>query len=122
MNSKSGRGACLGGIDIFLHGAPALVSAHADTSGMGASQDCTIALAYLDQDANAMGLGCCWLGFFTRRQQFPANQGRGQAPQGAPDIWEHGDRLSEIQVPEGADAQSFRYYVVLTADPVLPCQ
>jgi nitroreductase len=65
VNSKSGRGGCLGGIDIFLHGAPALVSAHADTSGMGASQDCTIALAYLDQDANAMGLGCCWLGCFT---------------------------------------------------------
>jgi len=53
------------GVDIFLHGAPAIVTTYAEENVPISSINCTIALAYFDLAANCIGLGCCWLGFFT---------------------------------------------------------
>ncbi len=52
------------GIDDFLRGAPVLVCAISDKDLT--ATDCNIALAYLDIAATSMGLGCCWIGLFTR--------------------------------------------------------
>jgi nitroreductase/NAD-dependent dihydropyrimidine dehydrogenase PreA subunit len=53
------------GYDIFLNGAPAVVAAYSDADMPINSVNCTIALAYFDLAANCLGLGCCWLGFFS---------------------------------------------------------
>jgi len=51
------------GVDGFLRGAPVLVCAISDKDLT--ATNCNIALAYLDIAAISLGLGCCWIGFFT---------------------------------------------------------
>ena len=53
------------GYDIIFHSAPAVVVTYAEENNTMASIDCTIALSYFDLAANSVGLGCCWLGFFS---------------------------------------------------------
>ncbi|MDY6967526.1 MAG: nitroreductase family protein [Spirochaetota bacterium] len=52
------------GYDIILRGAPVVVVAHAAKDDHMAPTSSTIALTYLELAATAMGLGCCWAGFF----------------------------------------------------------
>jgi nitroreductase/NAD-dependent dihydropyrimidine dehydrogenase PreA subunit len=52
------------GKDMFLQGAPVVVTAYAEKNNPIAATDCAIALAYFDLAANTAGLGCCWAGFF----------------------------------------------------------
>lgn len=50
------------GEDPVLRGAPHLVIAHADQSGVSSPTDCIIALSHLELAANSMGLAACWAG------------------------------------------------------------
>jgi nitroreductase/NAD-dependent dihydropyrimidine dehydrogenase PreA subunit len=52
------------GNDVILRGAPVVVVAHAEEGNRMAPSTCTIALTYLELAAPAMGLGCCWAGYF----------------------------------------------------------
>jgi nitroreductase/NAD-dependent dihydropyrimidine dehydrogenase PreA subunit len=52
------------GVPVFLRNAPALVIVHAEANNPIATVDGAIALATFDLAANAVGLGCCWAGFF----------------------------------------------------------
>jgi nitroreductase/Pyruvate/2-oxoacid:ferredoxin oxidoreductase delta subunit len=52
------------GRDMFLQGAPAVVTAYAEKNSPMSATDCAIALAYFDLAAKSAGLGCCWAGFF----------------------------------------------------------
>ena len=52
------------GADIFLRGAPVIVSAFAEKDNPISAYDCSISLAYFDLAAISLGLGCCWDGFF----------------------------------------------------------
>ena len=52
------------GQDTVMRGAPHLIVAHASKNVISASQDCTIALTYLELAAYALGLGACWAGYF----------------------------------------------------------
>lgn len=51
-----------GGKDAILRGAPHVFAAHAPTSGLDPTVDCTIALTYLELAAHGYGLGTCWAG------------------------------------------------------------
>ena len=51
-----------GKMTLFLHGAPALVVAHAIDEDRMAIGDSVIALSYFDIAASSHGLGCCWAG------------------------------------------------------------
>lgn len=53
------------GYDIFLHGAPVLISTWGEGTMPITSTDSIIALSYFDLLAHSAGLGCCWLGFFS---------------------------------------------------------
>lgn len=52
------------GKDMFIQGAPALVTAYGDKNNPMCATDCAIALSYFDLAAKTAGLGCCWAGFF----------------------------------------------------------
>ncbi|MBU1565972.1 MAG: nitroreductase family protein [Proteobacteria bacterium] len=52
------------GIDGILRNAPTLVITFAEKDDRMAQTTCTIALSHLELTATAMGLGCCWAGFF----------------------------------------------------------
>jgi hypothetical protein len=52
------------GIDHFLHGAPALIVAHAGKEQAMAMTTCRSALAYFELAAFGFGLGCCQAGLF----------------------------------------------------------
>lgn len=52
------------GKDMFLQGAPAVVTAYAEKNNPIAATDCAIALAYFDLAGKCARLGCCWAGFF----------------------------------------------------------
>jgi nitroreductase/NAD-dependent dihydropyrimidine dehydrogenase PreA subunit len=52
------------GEDVIFRGAPMLVLAHANKDLPPAPAACTIAAAYLELAATAMGLGGCWAGYF----------------------------------------------------------
>ncbi len=52
------------GVDAVLRDAPHLVICHAPSDNMMARTAGSIALAYLELAAPAMGLGTCWAGFF----------------------------------------------------------
>ena len=52
------------GFDAVCRGAPHIIVAHAPRDAMPAPAACTIALAYLDLAAPALGLGTCWGGYF----------------------------------------------------------
>ncbi|MGE4298508.1 MAG: nitroreductase family protein [Desulfovibrionaceae bacterium] len=54
------------GRDMVLRGAPAIVVAHAPTDYNWKTEDCAIALTYLELAAAASGLGACWAGLLTR--------------------------------------------------------
>jgi nitroreductase/NAD-dependent dihydropyrimidine dehydrogenase PreA subunit len=49
--------------NIFLRGCPVLLVAHAIKENVMAAADASSALAYLDLEANCIGLGTCWAGF-----------------------------------------------------------
>ncbi len=50
--------------DLVLRDAPLLAIAHAPKTGLlKPTEDCTIALTYLELAAHANGLGACWAGF-----------------------------------------------------------
>lgn len=53
------------GVDIFLRGAPVIVSVFAEKDNPGNATVCPLSLAYFDLAAINLGLGCCWDGFFT---------------------------------------------------------
>lgn len=53
------------GRDMILRGAPNVIVAVTPKS-YDWSEDGVIALTYVEMAAHAMGLGCCWGGFFTR--------------------------------------------------------
>ncbi|NLL36016.1 MAG: 4Fe-4S binding protein [Fretibacterium sp.] len=53
------------GIPIIFRGAPHLAIAIAPTGGNFTTEDGVVALTYLELAAHALGLGCCWAGFFT---------------------------------------------------------
>ncbi|HEY94757.1 MAG TPA: 4Fe-4S dicluster domain-containing protein [Dehalococcoidia bacterium] len=57
------------GDDIFLRGAPAIVSTYIEQdNSIGASMGayvCSISLAYFNLAAISLGLECCWEGFFS---------------------------------------------------------
>lgn len=53
------------GFDGVCRGAPHVIAAHAPRDAMPAPAACTIALAYLELAAPALGLGTCWGGYFT---------------------------------------------------------
>ena len=52
--------------DMVLRGAPHLAIAHANSDYFWAVTDSAIALTYLELTANALGLGACWAGYFTK--------------------------------------------------------
>jgi len=52
------------GNDVIFRDAPCVIVAHAPKEDGGALGSATIALAYLELAATAMGLGCCWAGYF----------------------------------------------------------
>jgi nitroreductase/NAD-dependent dihydropyrimidine dehydrogenase PreA subunit len=52
------------GKDVILRDAPTLIIAHAPQDDPIAPSSSTIALSYLELAATAMGLGCCWAGYF----------------------------------------------------------
>ena len=52
------------GEDPILRGAPHLIIGHVNQSTLMASENCTIALTYLELAAYSMGLGACWAGAF----------------------------------------------------------
>jgi nitroreductase len=52
------------GQDMFLQGAPAVVTVYGIKGNPMCATDCTIALSYFDLAAQSAGLGCCWAGFF----------------------------------------------------------
>lgn len=52
------------GVDVIFRGAPIVIVAHAEKEARKAPINSTIALTYLELAATAMGLGCCWAGFF----------------------------------------------------------
>ena len=52
------------GKDMFIQGAPALVTAYGEKNNPMCATDCAIALSYFDLAAKSAGLGCCWAGFF----------------------------------------------------------
>jgi nitroreductase len=61
------------GANVILRNAPAVVVAHAEKDNRAAPAACTIALAYMELAATAMGLGCCWAGYFNAAATtFPA--------------------------------------------------
>lgn len=60
------------GKDVIFRDAPAVIIAHAPETDPIAPSSSTIALAHLELAASAMGLGCCWAGyFFIAAQNFP---------------------------------------------------
>lgn len=54
------------GYDYVLRGAPTVVAACAPEDYAWKSEDCAIALTFLELAAEARGLGVCWAGFLTR--------------------------------------------------------
>jgi nitroreductase/NAD-dependent dihydropyrimidine dehydrogenase PreA subunit len=58
------------GIDAVCRCAPHVVLTHAHKDNMMAPSACTIALAYLELDAQANGLGACWAGYFDVAARF----------------------------------------------------
>ena len=52
------------GNDVILRGAPVVIVAHAAKDNRMAPTTCTIALATLELASTAIGLGCCWAGYF----------------------------------------------------------
>jgi nitroreductase/NAD-dependent dihydropyrimidine dehydrogenase PreA subunit len=58
------------GKDMILRNAPHLVITHTANDGMDHTEDCTIALTYLELAAHGHGLGTCWAGVlnFAARQ------------------------------------------------------
>lgn len=52
------------GADIFLRGAPVIVSAFTEKENLLGTYVCSISMAYFDLAAISLGLGCCWEGFF----------------------------------------------------------
>jgi nitroreductase len=52
------------GTDVILRDAPVVIVTHAEEHNRMAPSTCTIALTYLELAATAMGLGCCWAGYF----------------------------------------------------------
>ncbi|MFC1889306.1 nitroreductase family protein [Thermodesulfobacteriota bacterium] len=52
------------GFDAVCRGAPHIIVAHAPRDAMPAPAACTIAIAYLELAAPALGLGTCWGGYF----------------------------------------------------------
>jgi len=54
------------GYDYVLRGAPTVVVAYAPQDYAWKSEDCAIALTFLELAAEARGLGVCWAGFLTR--------------------------------------------------------
>jgi nitroreductase/Pyruvate/2-oxoacid:ferredoxin oxidoreductase delta subunit len=52
------------GKDMFIQGAPAVVTAYGPKNNPMCATDCAIALSYFDLAAQSAGLGCCWAGFF----------------------------------------------------------
>ncbi len=63
--------------DAFLRGAPVLIVAHADKSGLAslAGIDSANALSYLELAANSLGLGACWAGYvYIMANTFPPVQ------------------------------------------------
>ncbi len=52
------------GKDVILRNAPVVMVAHAAKDDPIAPSSGTIALSYLELAATAMGLGCCWAGYF----------------------------------------------------------
>jgi nitroreductase len=54
------------GYDVVLRGAPTVVVACAPEDYVWRTEDCAIALTFLELAAEARGLGACWAGFLTR--------------------------------------------------------
>ncbi|MFP4086657.1 MAG: nitroreductase family protein [Desulfobacteraceae bacterium] len=60
------------GDERICRGAPHVIVAHGDESWPFGTQDCTLALSYLDLFAPTLGLGTCWGGyFFTAANHYP---------------------------------------------------
>ena len=70
------------GKDELLHDAPVLIIAHGQKNDPFASDDCTIALTYLQLAAMSMGLGTCWVGFIKGASEFPAVKEAISLPEG----------------------------------------
>jgi len=53
------------GRDMVLRGAPHVAIAHAPANGnmLKPTEDCAIAISYLELAAHAHGIGACWSGF-----------------------------------------------------------
>jgi nitroreductase/NAD-dependent dihydropyrimidine dehydrogenase PreA subunit len=58
------------GSDRICRNAPHLIVAHAPKEDRTAPAACTIALAYLELAATALGLGACWAGYFHAAANF----------------------------------------------------
>lgn len=58
------------GSERIFRGAPHVILAHAHKDNRTAQAGCTIALAYLELMAPALGLGTCWAGYFTSAALF----------------------------------------------------
>lgn len=53
-----------GGYDVVLRDAPVVIAVHAHKDNLMAPAACTIALAYIELAATAIGMGTCWAGYF----------------------------------------------------------
>jgi nitroreductase/NAD-dependent dihydropyrimidine dehydrogenase PreA subunit len=95
------------GYDRLCRGAPHVVILHADENLAFVSQDCTLALGFLDLYAASIGLGTCWATMFYEaiNAHPPLAEAIGLPPRSSR-LWSFRSGLSQIQAPRHSIAQS----------------